>query len=107
MSEDNLKIIGNRIIFEIAEKKWRGRIVRSVVKTLKERFKAKERWKNYLSFYLLWFDDYAKEYIVNGEVFILEAGGWEDFNPLCIHTDIKNEMLFREVVATIQEAIKI
>lgn len=97
MDNRNIRIVADRIILPIGAKKNFARIR----KTLKEKFKAKSYWRNFLLFYLPLFDDFVRAYFIDGKMFIIEPDGFTFMDGLCIHTNIENELVFRKIAEEI------
>ena len=67
-----------------------------------KKYGAKASFKNYLLFYLPFFDDFVRAYYINNKLFVIEPDGFGITDGVCIHTQLENEQLLRSIVADIE-----
>lgn len=83
------------------------RDLRQALKILKTNFNVSSSWKNWFSFYLLFFDDYFKAYKIEEADFFVQPDGFTWMEGLALATKKSNEATFDKVVATLEEKYEV
>lgn len=82
-------------------------LIQYIVTILKNEFNAKGTFKNYLLFYLPLFDDYLKEYEIEGEFYVFEPDGFLYSDGFVFWTNLKNEIKFLEILGALKEKVNL
>ena len=83
------------------------RDLKKAFQQIRSNFKVKSSWKNWISFYLIFFDDYFKCYKIDNCEFIVEPDGHNWMEGLALVTQKSNMDTFNRIISTLEDIFEI